>query len=635
MERQYPNPKHLQGQGTQYKTSIEEKNVYTTSYDVLIPKMNIQGNHNSIRMFVLDVLPKIYKKVCEDAQNGKALRSEMLPLNVRVKLSAETTYSCDVCGKKYIRKPALKKHIQIKHTREHLSPQQAIISPSLPLPMPASMSSNMLPVLQDIFPHNRKSSSNLLEDNKYENNGTINLEETTVIQEETGPHHIDTNWQCGECGKVFGEENHLEEHMATTHAEKSWQCDECGETFPDEYQLTEHFKSIHASVTNTQCTECGKVSCDAKMLEDHVKDNHAENELMKELELLRRRHEVLKEKHEEAVKKNKEYARNLFQYIQENTELKNDAKKDAETLADTLSMNQVLVEELKVKDEIIKANEILLNENNRDNVTENVNVVNKSNRNSNKIQCNLCEWSSTKPSHLEGHMLKHTGQYMCGVCDKMFKTKNEAKEHEETHSNKFVCITCDKVFLSEHSFKQHMQSKHGNNDRARTSLPVGHPNRYQRKESVQNIPCTICSKVFATGKEVDDHMEFHKEENKTQQGFQSTWKEKICRYFRNGFCFKGEQCLFKHIEASGHQAPPCRRGQQCSFKARNMCKFFHSEQINQNSQEKRMKECKFQERCWNMVSCLYSHSTQQGFQFSRGHNRPPQGVTNMSAWLEY
>ena len=111
MEKQYPNPKHLQGQGTQYKAFIDEKNVYATLYDVLIPKMNIQGHHSTIRKFVLDVLPNIYKKVCEDAQDGTALRSEVLPLNVRVKLSAETTYACDVCGKKYIRKPALKKHI--------------------------------------------------------------------------------------------------------------------------------------------------------------------------------------------------------------------------------------------------------------------------------------------------------------------------------------------------------------------------------------------------------------------------------------------------------------------------------------------------------------------------------------------
>ena len=54
--------------------------------------MNIQGNQRSIRKFVIDVLPDIYKKVCQDSSIGKALRSDGLTLNARVKLSAETTY---------------------------------------------------------------------------------------------------------------------------------------------------------------------------------------------------------------------------------------------------------------------------------------------------------------------------------------------------------------------------------------------------------------------------------------------------------------------------------------------------------------------------------------------------------------
>ena len=55
----------------------------------------------------------------------------------------------------------------------------------------------------------------------------------------------------------------------------------------------------------------------------------------------------------------KEYAKNVFSALKENTELKDAAERDMETLTDTLSMNQVLVEEIKVKDQIIKANEIL------------------------------------------------------------------------------------------------------------------------------------------------------------------------------------------------------------------------------------------------------------------------------------
>ena len=47
----------------------------------------------------------------------------------------------------------------------------------------------------------------------------------------------------------------------------------------------------------------------------------------------------------------------MFDALKENCELKDKSKNDAETLSDKLAVNQVLMEELKVKDAIIKANE--------------------------------------------------------------------------------------------------------------------------------------------------------------------------------------------------------------------------------------------------------------------------------------
>ena len=51
MSERYPDSKPLQGNGIQFKTIVDEKFVYTTLYDVNIPKMNIQGNHPCIRKF--------------------------------------------------------------------------------------------------------------------------------------------------------------------------------------------------------------------------------------------------------------------------------------------------------------------------------------------------------------------------------------------------------------------------------------------------------------------------------------------------------------------------------------------------------------------------------------------------------
>ena len=73
-------------------------------------------------------------------------------------------------------------------------------------------------------------------------------------------------------------------------------------------------------------------------------------------EVLERRHEQLKQKYYDLLKANKEYSKNLFSTINENTELKVASQKEAEILMDTLHMNQVLMEEIKVEDAIIKSN---------------------------------------------------------------------------------------------------------------------------------------------------------------------------------------------------------------------------------------------------------------------------------------
>ena len=141
MVKRFPDPKFLQGNGTQLKSSIVEGNVFSTLNDVSVPKMNIQGNQKSIRKFVIDVLPEIYRAVSE-ALHIEVQRRNALPLNTRVKLSAETTYTCDICDKKYIRKPALRKHIQVKHASTVGDVQNRMCLASQPIPLPAIPSSS-------------------------------------------------------------------------------------------------------------------------------------------------------------------------------------------------------------------------------------------------------------------------------------------------------------------------------------------------------------------------------------------------------------------------------------------------------------------------------------------------------------
>ena len=157
-------------------------------------------------------------------------------------------------------------------------------------------------------------------------------------------------------------------------------------------------------------------------------------------------------------------------------------------------------------------------------------------------------------------------------------------------------------------------------------LPVGHPGRYQRmQQNGKSMACTLCDKRFDTGKDIENHMIEH--EGEANEGFQTPREEKICRYFRNGFCYKGEQCVFKHIKTG---PPACKRGQKCIFFYQNRCRFSHE---GSGIQEKQ-KECRYKERCWDLSTCKYLHRDQD-FQYVKQTNRPPQGVRNMNIYQNY
>ena len=126
------------------------------------------------------------------------------------------------------------------------------------------------------------------------------------------------------------------------------------------------------------------------------------------------------------MKNDKYNCKKLLETIKENTDLRDKAKSDAETLADTLSVNQVLMEEINVKDAILETNDDL-----RD--TE----VKKTQGNSLEwSNCTKCEWKSKKATQVAGYMLKQTGNYACPECALVFKTKTELTLHtQEKHEN--------------------------------------------------------------------------------------------------------------------------------------------------------------------------------------------------------
>ena len=100
-------------------------------------------------------------------------------------------------------------------------------------------------------------------------------------------------------------------------------------------------------LTADDCKLCKNNEEEKSNLKKHLEMKDKEyNTKEQELENLYRRHDQLKEKYEQLDKDNKKYAKNLFEALKENTDLKEAASKDAEALEDALNTNQVLCEEI-------------------------------------------------------------------------------------------------------------------------------------------------------------------------------------------------------------------------------------------------------------------------------------------------
>ena len=309
-------------------------------------------------------------------------------------------------------------------------------------------------------------------------------------------------------------------------------------------------------------------------------------------------------------------------------------------------MNQVLMEEIKVKDAIIRTNEEINNLSKNNEGVEHINPdgqQDESNKNKQRVtKCSKCDWTSTNHSQLPGHMIKHNvGQYVCPNCNLPHKTKKDMDDHIKTvHNaeegvNRLACQSCDKAFPSQHSLKQHINSKH----MSEKDLLAEHPQRARMKNAESlKIACTQCDKNFATGKEIDDHMTEHDGSNHTEQDLTKFGYDKVCKYFRNGFCLKGDECPFKHIQIQPNVAPQCGRGQGCIFLQQNRCFYFHpvvgvqQQRIKRNPQMN--VECRYKDQCWNIDDCSFSHQA-QGFRHTQRSSRPPQGSWRKNAWMNY
>ena len=105
--------------------------------------------------------------------------------------------------------------------------------------------------------------------------------------------------------------------------------------------------------------------------------------------------------------------------------------------------------------------------------------------------CSVCNKILSQKSHLDRHMLIHSGlkPYACDICMKTFSQKVHLDKHSRVHTGEklFACTICDKRF----SQKTHLN--------IHTNIHTGE----------KPFVCTMCDKTFTQKTHLDNHITIH------------------------------------------------------------------------------------------------------------------------------
>ena len=127
----------------------------------------------------------------------------------------------------------------------------------------------------------------------------------------------------------------------------------------------------------------------------------------------------------------------------------------------------------------------------------------------------------------------------------------------------------------------------------------------------RNIICRNCNAVCISQADLKKHMkDDHEEEN----------SRVVCKHWKAGKCFKGDQCKFAHVGYRAGQESnstrkesitPCRNGRSCSWLARGRCTFGHNEERSQGGRQPQSRRegnhIRSEQMCWHNENCRRNH----------------------------
>ena len=126
----------------------------------------------------------------------------------------DNLFSCDLCGKGFLRKEGLN-----KHTLTHKI-----------------------------------------------NDGKLTEEEKNKLELQKKP--------CEFCGRKFSDLTHLSRHLKSHMGIKDYVCSECGKAYTEKRYRDDHYNTVHLGLKNYPCEHCGKSFASYNSLSAHIKNVH-------------------------------------------------------------------------------------------------------------------------------------------------------------------------------------------------------------------------------------------------------------------------------------------------------------------------------------------------------------------------
>lgn len=199
--------------------------------------------------------------------------NETLPASSKI-----VKQNCDFCGKNFPNKKVLQTHIQIAHESksqidgnevgrikcEHCERTFKHIS-GLNIHMAKIHDGGKSQIVDEVG--ERISCEHCLK--TFKNTGGLHMHLAKRHKDLVKP--VSTTCPFENCGKVFGRERSLKDHIRFVHEkEKNSICDTCGKAYQTPTQLKIHRRVVHEGQANYVCKICGKRYTNSDGLRKHV-----------------------------------------------------------------------------------------------------------------------------------------------------------------------------------------------------------------------------------------------------------------------------------------------------------------------------------------------------------------------------